>query len=465
MYMESENREAEELDLLCREACNTPELTQEEELELSPDDEPPPFTAPNVTSAGISFAARLPADVLHHQPVQRDQESQRQELAPNINWLAELAIIATSPQSPLMPKTTHHSHRKSPQQHAVLMTDRPDRCMHNYARPPPPSSSPPLTHPSRHRQSGLVSGGNGLSASSHFSSSQRLADPPALSKSWPTTAWHCFMKGTRVRLSEDRRREWRLAEDVPSDDSLQEDRKLKEVLSMLLGKDTTSLCGLKLVQFEETTAVDRTKENMVHMVFRTEVADREISAECALDHPFFVRDKGWCSFHPGLTYTRYGLPCQEIEYGDVCVPPPHSGTSPDQEEDTDSVFDEFSAVNFLSTLAKQRRELQTSPVRSPPSSPTKRQRNSSGNSDQPVKAKRPMNAFMLFAKKFRMEYTQLYPGKDNRAISVILGDRWKKMKVEERKVYAQEAKVLAERHKKIHPDCWKRKRSTSASST
>lgn len=30
------------------------------------------------------------------------------------------------------------------------------------------------------------------------------------------------------------------------------------------------------------------------------------------------------------------------------------------------------------------------------------------------KAKRPMNAFMLFAKKFRLEYTQMYPGKDNR---------------------------------------------------
>lgn len=25
-----------------------------------------------------------------------------------------------------------------------------------------------------------------------------------------------------------------------------------------------------------------------------------------------------------------------------------------------------------------------------------------------------MNAFMLFAKKYRVEYTQMYPGKDNR---------------------------------------------------
>lgn len=32
----------------------------------------------------------------------------------------------------------------------------------------------------------------------------------------------------------------------------------------------------------------------------------------------------------------------------------------------------------------------------------------------PNKCKRPMNAFMLFAKKYRVEYTQMYPGKDNR---------------------------------------------------
>lgn len=37
-----------------------------------------------------------------------------------------------------------------------------------------------------------------------------------------------------------------------------------------------------------------------------------------------------------------------------------------------------------------------------------------GSSATPTKCKRPMNAFMLFAKKFRVEYTQMYPGKDNR---------------------------------------------------
>lgn len=48
--------------------------------------------------------------------------------------------------------------------------------------------------------------------------------------------------------------------------------------------------------------------------------------------------------------------------------------------------------------------------------PTKSQHDSAPGSTNatPNKCKRPMNAFMLFAKKFRVEYTQMYPGKDNR---------------------------------------------------
>ncbi len=50
-----------------------------------------------------------------------------------------------------------------------------------------------------------------------------------------------------------------------------------------------------------------------------------------------------------------------------------------------------------------------------------------------------------------------------RAISVILGDKWKKMKNEERRMYTMEAKALAEEQKRLNPDCWKRKRTNSVS--
>lgn len=54
---------------------------------------------------------------------------------------------------------------------------------------------------------------------------------------------------------------------------------------------------------------------------------------------------------------------------------------------------------------------------SPPSrqKPNRKQNASPAKGDNAsAKCKRPMNAFMLFAKKFRVEYTQMHPGKDNR---------------------------------------------------
>ena len=43
---------------------------------------------------------------------------------------------------------------------------------------------------------------------------------------------------------------------------------------------------------------------------------------------FFI--KGWCSVLPDATAERYNLPCQQLQQGDVCLPPYHpeaAGTS------------------------------------------------------------------------------------------------------------------------------------------
>lgn len=94
-----------------------------------------------------------------------------------------------------------------------------------------------------------------------------------------------------------------------------------------------------------------------------------------------------------------------------------------------------SAVYVLSSMARQRRASQSSGgAVSPdcdklgrdqessssshsPNSKSNRGHNSGTSSNTtPTKCKRPMNAFMLFAKKYRVEYTQMYPGKDNRQV-------------------------------------------------
>lgn len=126
----------------------------------------------------------------------------------------------------------------------------------------------------------------------------------------------------------------------------------------------------------------------------------------------------------------------------------------------DMTPEDTSAAYTLSTMAQQQKfsELKSYIY------PAKHKNKTKDNLTELVKPKRPMNGFMLFARKFRVVYSQKYPGKDNRAISVLLGDHWKKLKSEERDAYAYEAKVMAEKTKKLHPDCWKRKRSFSTSS-
>lgn len=47
---------------------------------------------------------------------------------------------------------------------------------------------------------------------------------------------------------------------------------------------------------------------------------------------------GWSSFYPSLTVVHYGIPCYEMEVGDVCLPPGHR----DAKHTEDSpVFDTF----------------------------------------------------------------------------------------------------------------------------
>ena len=51
-----------------------------------------------------------------------------------------------------------------------------------------------------------------------------------------------------------------------------------------------------------------------------------------------------------------------------------------------------------------------------------------------------------------------------RAISVLLGEAWKGLALEEREQYSQRAKTMADEQKKIFPDCWKRKRTLTSTS-
>lgn len=97
-----------------------------------------------------------------------------------------------------------------------------------------------------------------------------------------------------------------------------------------------------------------------------------------------------------------------------------------------------SAVYVLSSMARQRRASQSSGgavspdceklgrdtkppghSRSPYNKANRSHASGTVSPATPTKCKRPMNAFMLFAKKYRVEYTQMYPGRDNRCVCLL----------------------------------------------
>uniref|UniRef100_A0A8C2T439 HMG box-containing protein 1 n=1 Tax=Coturnix japonica TaxID=93934 RepID=A0A8C2T439_COTJA len=369
------------------------------------------------------------------------------------------------------------------------------KSLHSYARPPPGSSKndPNFSKsdleeaPVRHERT------NSESESGIFCMSS-LSDDDDLGwcHSWPPTVWHCFLKGSRLCFHKGRNKEWQDIEDFARSEGCGKDENLSVSAYKGYGSD-----GLKLISHEESISFG---ESVLKLTFDPgTVEDGLLTVECRLDHPFYVKNKGWSSFYPSLTVVQHGIPCCEMHLGDLCLPPGH----PDAINFDDSgVFDTFksydftpldsSAVYVLSSMARQRRaslscggsnnpdaersECSTTNCAaaaashlSPTSLYSKAGKShgsgtaSTVSATSPNKCKRPMNAFMLFAKKYRVEYTQMYPGKDNRAISVILGDRWKKMKNEERRMYTLEAKALAEEQKRLNPDCWKRKRTNSGS--
>ncbi|XP_020602111.1 HMG box-containing protein 1-like [Orbicella faveolata] len=215
------------------------------------------------------------------------------------------------------------------------------------------------------------------------------------------------MAGTKVNFPDENNWTWRTVGDLDMEDILAD-----------LFQD-----GLQVVDYERINAKHNENSEESIVSFKSCNDQTSLQAEITADHPFFVRGidrPSWASFNPAATELRYGISCQVLQRGDVCVLPCDSdvlGIFYRTQCVGDKKSSEFTAMDSaaaltLSTMAKDKEEhshrrtklLSESHCHS---SPVKR-------NDTHQFTKRPMNAFMLFAKRFRVEIAQTHPGKDNR---------------------------------------------------
>uniref|UniRef100_A0A3Q2UGR7 HMG box-containing protein 1-like n=1 Tax=Fundulus heteroclitus TaxID=8078 RepID=A0A3Q2UGR7_FUNHE len=271
---------------------------------------------------------------------------------PETLLLTQLAHIATGPQSPLLQDLPHS-------RSSAVCIPSASSDLHTYARPPPAllSSTSPSRVPRRERHRSRTSSecGSVLSTRSSLSDDEDMG----WSFSCPATAWHCFLKGTCLHFHSGSHVEWQYAEELGSgeEDCAEEER------SRFLKSYGSE--GLQLVEHEETVS---SGQAVLQLTFDPGVfGHTPITARCQLDHPFYVKNKGWSSFYPSLTVVHYGIPCYEMEVGDTCLPPGHRDT---KHTDDSLVFDTFksydftpldsSAVYLLSSMARRRRASQSS---------------------------------------------------------------------------------------------------------
>lgn len=456
--------------------------------------------------------------------------------------LRHLAEIATSPRSPLNqmplaltpsllpPESTPHLPLKSPSRFSFpekpasfLLTPTISRFN---AESSHSSSDSPITTTTS------------LPASPFLDNIQTPSFWP--SQTWPIPVWLCFLQGCRVKFEQDDK-EFMLTEDVAAYCTTPGGRRRDDM--------NFYTSGMKIVQIQEQDQSLNSAQDMVELTFEQIIpGTQRLVAKCPIDHPFYVKNKGWCAASPTEAMARYGIPFRTLHANDIAIPSPANKLNPtpgctmsplvssdkapniftfnlqdtskfspqkklELSQDKSSSLSSASSNRFQDTitltysakssasssanqyphknlsvtqpkLASELKSISDAmkqssanasntgrssadlPKTSSPDSSSigerekltmpprkKRRKPVLGNQE----ARRPMNGFMLFAKSMRVELTKLYPGKDNRAVSKLLGERWRELSEEKRDDFARMAKEMADERMKVNPDCWKRK--------
>ena len=76
-------------------------------------------------------------------------------------------------------------------------------------------------------------------------------------------------------------------------------------------------------------------QDMVNLTFEQVIpGTQRLVAKCPIDHPLYIKHKGWSASNPTEAMARYGIPFRAVHTGDIVVPAssnklnPTTGLSP-----------------------------------------------------------------------------------------------------------------------------------------
>ncbi|KAL9694842.1 hypothetical protein quinque_014127 [Culex quinquefasciatus] len=107
-----------------------------------------------------------------------------------------------------------------------------------------------------------------------------------------------FTKGALIQLADECKR----VEDVRTEDFVQTAEKSAD---------------LRLA--ESTTVRITPRNNNVIITFSYDNNRSRVDIEAAIEHPFFVYGQGWASCSPEKSMQQFGLKCQRLQVGDICL--------------------------------------------------------------------------------------------------------------------------------------------------
>ncbi|XP_001950618.2 serine/threonine-protein kinase pakB isoform X2 [Acyrthosiphon pisum] len=266
------------------------------------------------------YAPVIPRDTRHH--LMQPPQERRYPSPPNKNGGVNLGSRASPSSSPPEQfKVPNGRDNKPPlqlQQQRILPPPQPATTV---------ATAPAVNHNNNINNNNINNNNNHIGAVAEPSPKKlRRNTPEPLSP--PAAKTSNFTKGSLIRLANGNIKK---VEDMRTEDFLNsvENSDLHRIDPSTVVRiepvtDSAVKGNIKITlsygdQRNQQIGSDNKKTNSVATIAAATSKSHQVEMESGAEHPYFVFGRGWASWSPAKTLAKYGLTCQRLQVGDVCV--------------------------------------------------------------------------------------------------------------------------------------------------